>query len=305
MARAYLVVARNDIPDSQLQTLDIWPNKSQRNQAVDPVGQTHYNSYYLLDGVNGAVATAGAGPVTIDGDTYGLSAYLITNVANNPGNGPLAAAEATAIAARIEDRVALGLPLTLEDINAIIQVEAGGTSTLDGSGPDNSTGLVEDILRILAGERFLAVDGLQIGDGIPNFVVPVAAEFVQRALVELPQSVRSGDPGDAARLPIRGRNSFVGKAIPTTTPAQDVTAPGLTDTNFNDVPVVVDTGRLHQSAIDGSLSRVASSSWVFQNPAFTYGGGSTPALDIGGNNIGTDYAGRAVTVYAADGSVIA
>ena len=31
MARAYIVVARNDVPDNLLQSLDLWPNTSHRN----------------------------------------------------------------------------------------------------------------------------------------------------------------------------------------------------------------------------------------------------------------------------------
>lgn len=304
MARAYIVVARNDVPDNLLQTLDIWPNKSLRNQTLDPAGQTHYNTWFLLDGVNANVVTAGAGPITITGDTYGLAAYLIANVENNPGvtNVALTAAEANAAAARIEGRAALGLPLTAADIAAILAAETGNAGT--SLTANNSTGSVEEVLRILAGERYLLQDGSAVADAGPNFNPIVTGEFVLRALVETPESVRTGNPGDANRLPVRGRNSFVGKAIPTTTAAQDTTAPGITDTNFNDVLAVVDTGRLQQSAINGALAEMASPTWTFRNPAFTYGGGATPAQTLGAANIGTDFAGRAVTVYAADGSVI-
>ena len=170
---------------------------------------------------------------------------------------------------------------------------------MDGSGPDNSTGSVEDILRILAGERYLATDGLQMADAVPNFAVPVAAEFVNRPNVELPESVRGNSDE-----PVRGRNSFVGKTIPTTTAVQDTTAGSIEDVNFRDVLAVMDTGRLQQSAINGALEEMASPSWAFQNSAFTYGGGATPAQTLGAVNIGTDYIGRAVSVYAADGSVI-
>ena len=107
MARAYIVVARNDVPDNLLQTLDIWPNTSQRNAAVDPAGQTHYNSFFLLDGVNAPVALAAPAPnITVNGDTYGLSAYLVDNVLADFGGADraLTAAEAIAVAARIEDR---------------------------------------------------------------------------------------------------------------------------------------------------------------------------------------------------------
>ena len=292
MARAYIVVARNDVPDNLLQTLDIWPNTSQRNAAVDPAGQTHYNSFFLLDGVNAPVALAGAGPITVNGDAYGLSAYLADNVLADFGgtNRALTAGEAIAVAARIEDRVALGLSLRGADIDAILVAEAGANTSLTANG---SSGSVEEVLRILAGERYLVPNGSEVADAGPNFTGGNGF-FVARPNVELPESVRSGG------LPVRGKNSFVGKTIPTSTPVQA----GQQDTNFQDVLAVVDTGRLQQSAINGAHAKMADPTFTFENGAFTYGGGATPAFDIGGNNIGTNFQGRAVAVYAADGSLI-
>lgn len=292
MARAYIVVARNDVPDSLLQTLDIWPNTSQRNAAVDPAGQTHYNSFFLLDGVNANVVLAGIGPITVSGDTYGLSAYLADNVLADFGGAAraLTAGEAVAVAARIEDRVALGLSLRGADIDAILVAEAAANTSLTANG---SSGSVEEVLRILAGERYLVPNGSEVADAVPNFSGG-NGYFVARPSVELPESVRSGG------FPVRGKNSFVGKTIPTSTPVQT----GQQDTNFQDVLAVVDTGRLQQSAINGALAKMADPSFTFENGAFTYGGGATPAFDIGGNNIGTNFQGRAVAVYAADGSLI-
>jgi hypothetical protein len=301
MARAYIVVARNDVPDNLLQSLDLWPNTSHRNYVTTPPGQTGYLTHYLLDGVNANVVLAGAGPITVTGDTYGLSAYLVGNVEVNPGNLAMTAVQAIAVAGRIEDRVATGLGLTLAEIDAILVAEAGGTTGLVAG---NSTGTVEEVLRILLGERWIIQNAAAIADAVPNFDAAVNGEFVLRALVEQPESVRTGLPGGANRLPVRGRNSFVGKAIPTSVVLQDTTAAGITDTNFNDVLAVVDTGDLQRSAINGMLSKMASSTWTFNNPAFTYNGGATPATDIGGNNIGANWQGRAVTVFAADGTVI-
>lgn len=300
MARAYIVIARNDLPDNFLQVLDLWPNVSQRSPAITPPGQTHYLSH-MPD--QQAVATAGAGPVLVDGDTYGLTAYLVANVADNPGNGPLPAADANNIATRIYQRAAEGLPLTVDVLNSIIQTVTAGGGTLDGSGPDNSTGSVEDILRILAGEVYLATDGLQIGDGVPNFVVPVSGEFVSRPNVESPLSVRT-----STGLPVRGRGSFVGKAIPTLAPVQSTTAGSIEDTRFRDVVSVVDSGALQQSALNGALSKMASPEFTFQNTAFTYGAGGTAQtlslVSIGGAGDAAPYQARAVTVYAADGTII-
>ena len=303
MARAYIVVARNDVPDNLLQTLDIWPNVSQRNAAVDPVGQTHYNSFYLLDGVNAGVTlvggAAGGGSVDSSGDTYGLSAYLAANLEDTTNGDALDQASYRNIAAAIEARVAAGLGLRLWEINAIIAAETA--SALDGFGLGNSrTGAdaVEEILRILAGERYLLADATElvdVGGSWTGVAGTMGGAFGTRPNVELPESVRAGG------RPVRGKNSFVGKAIPTSSPVQA----GAQDTNFQDVLAVVDTGRLQQSAINGALSKMADASFSFENGAFTYGGGATPAQDIGGNNIGANFQGRAVAVYAADGSLIA
>lgn len=297
MARAHIVVARNDLPDNFLQTLDLWPNSSLRNQAVMPPGQTHYNTNYARDAVNNDVVLAGAGPITVNGDAYGLSGYLVANLAL-PGNLILNAAQAVALADRIYGLVANGLPLTSVSLNALTQ--ALHFADLDAG---FSTGSVSDVLRILSGERWLLQSGLAVADGGPNFDAAVNGEFVNRPNVELPESVR-----DASNRPIRGRSSF-GQVIPTTTAVQDTTIGSIEDLNFNDALVVLDTGALQQSAINGALSRMASPTFSWQNPAFTYDATTGTALDIGGNRIDgpsdtTPYQARAVTVYAADGSVI-
>ena len=305
MASAYIVVARSDVPDNLLQTLDLWPNTSHRNYAIDPSGQTHYNTFYLLDAINLAVVlqNPAAAQITIDGDTYGLSGYLAANLEDTANGDALTQAMYRAISGRIEDRGALGLGLTSPEINAIVAAESG--SALNGFGlGDSRTAVdaVEEILRILAGERYLVTDNTETvaaGGAWTGVAGTLKGAFVTRPNVELPESVRNTN-GAANVYPVRGRNSFVGKTIPTSTAVQ--TAPQ--DTNFNDVLVVRDTGHLHRSAINGNLSRMAAATYTFQNPAFTYGGGATPATDIGGNNIGATFQGRAVAVYAADGTLI-
>ena len=82
MARAYIVLTRNDLDNNMLQVLDLKPNATPSQGSVIYGGspQGGYQSFYLLDGVNAAVTTAGAGPITIAATTYGLSAYLIDRV---------------------------------------------------------------------------------------------------------------------------------------------------------------------------------------------------------------------------------
>jgi len=299
MARAYIVLARNDLDDSLLQVLDLQPNTSQKSAIYDGTGQTHYQTYFLLDGVNGNVATqAGAGggaSLDVDGDTYGLSAYLLDRVEDTGGNESLTAAEAIAIAALIEADVAAGTALTLARINIHINTPAGvAGSDLDGT-LGNSTGTVGEVLRILAGERFKLPDNSQVRAAAGTFDATQRGFFTSAPNVLRPESVYA-----ANGAPVRGRNPFVGSVLSSTAPVQT----GTQDVNHNFVLPIVDTGALQLSALDGVLSELASATYTWLNPAFTYGAGGT-ATDIGGTAIPVTGVGRAVTVYAADGTVIA
>jgi len=291
MARAYIVLARNDLDDSFFQMLDLWPNTSHRNYAVDPPGQTHYLTHYFLDGINTAITINEGPPRAVAAANYGLSGYAADTIENAaPPDRALTTAQAVAFAVFCEGRVSNGLPLTAADCDAWLAANVGAGTAL---GEGNGTATIEEILRILAGERYQIPAGA-LEDGGPNFVGVRRGAFRTRPNVEQPESVRSQFG------PVRGRNSFVGKTIPTTTAVQ--TAPQ--DLNFNDVLTVSNTGRLQQSALNGALSRVASPNFAWLNPAFTYGGGATPATTIAGANVPVTGVARACTVYAADGTVI-
>ena len=367
MARAYIVLARNDLGDNFLQALDLVPNTSLRNFPYDVAGQTGYLSSYLLDGVNGPVATTGAGPILVDGDTYGLSAYLIDHVEGIGVIGALpalTAAEAVAASAAVEALVPAGGALTLAAIDAAVagaltvtdtmqaaltlavadnqaddyyntwSIEiTGGTGigqtrtildyanatdiftttvvfnpVTDGTSvyvltppigltAGNSSGTVEEVLRILSGERYKMDDTSVVEDGGNLFSIPRIGYFVTSPNVEGPESVYTDLGGGP--LPVHGKNSFVGKVLPTTAAVQT----GTEDTAFVNLRSIIDTADLHLSATLGALSTLKSSTFSFLNPNFTYGAsGTAAALDT--TAIGTDGQAAAVTVYAADGTVI-
>lgn len=306
MARAYIVLARNDLDDSLLQVLDLKPNAtpSKGSRIYDGAPQGGYQTFFYADGVNGDVVTAGAGPITIDGDVYGLSAYLIDHVENTGSAGEaLTAAEANNIRDAILGEVALGNALTLADINALIVAEIGAGNDLDGT-LGNSTGSVEEVLRILAGERYKMPDATQVEDGGKLFTQAVGGFFVARPNVEVPDSARTSY-GTARGL--RGRKSTsplthvrAGEPRAGQAPVQT----GQEDVNFNDVRVTVDTGDLHLSSASGVLDELNNATFVFLNPSFTYNGGIAPATDAAGANLPATGAGRAVTVYDAAGNVI-
>jgi len=287
MARAYIVLIRNDLADNFLEVLDLVPNTSQRSFPYTSGPQTGYLSHYLLDGVNGAVVTTGAGPILIDGDVYGLSAYLIDHVENSGAGGDpaLTAAEAIAISGALEARAAAGSSLTLADINTEINVPAGVSgSDLDGT-LGNSTGSVEEILRILAGERYKMPDGTQVEDGANAFDPTVGGYFVTTPNIQPTLSKPGG------RAP--------GSHIPTTAPTQT----GTQDVNFVNIREIYDTGDLHRSALLGNLAELKAATFAFINPEFTYGAAGTAAT-LGTTAIGTTGAAAAVVVYDASGNVI-
>lgn len=297
MARAYIVLTRNDLPDNLLQVLDLKPNPSQRNYIYDGAGQGGYQSFFLLDGVNGAITIAGV-PRTVDGDTYGLSAYLADTVENAVGDRSLTSVQAANASGAIEDRVAQGLALTAAAVNTILVANVGAGTAL---GEGNGTATLEEILRILAGERYRVPDGAVLEDGAPNFIGARRGAFVARPNVETADSVRTTHGNDRA---LRGRRynsplSHLRAGEPRLAPVQT----GLQDTNFQDVRANVDSGELHLSAATGVLADLKSASYTFLNSAFTYGAGGS-ALDIGGTEIPVTGIARAVVVYDNAGNLI-
>jgi len=82
----FIIKKRSDVPNSTLQFLDLWPNTSQRKVPYTREGQTKYG----INGVSETLAmTNAAGVITVDDETDGLAAYLVTNV----DDGALAAAQ--------------------------------------------------------------------------------------------------------------------------------------------------------------------------------------------------------------------
>jgi hypothetical protein len=260
MARAYIVLARRDIDENNLQVTDLWPNTSQRNGVYDPIGQSGYLAYHAQ---NDTVAlTNDGGVMDATADYVGLAAYLVCRVDDiTGGHHAPAAADANAAATAILARVRQGLALTTAGINTAIQTVAGlATSGITGTG--NSTATVEEILRILGGEVFRVAA-----------TTPVSA----------------------------GANAFLGTAGAFAAPALVngvVTYPSY----WRHVRAFVDTGALRISRLAGQLSHLASATYVWENPAETYGV-SGSALWIDATHL-TTTTGRAVVVYDASGNVV-
>jgi hypothetical protein len=155
--RAYICLSRSDIPDGTLQVLDLWPNTSQRNQVIDPAGQTKYVNRYQNDTL-ALVGTATAA------EYKGLAAYFVDHVVKNAANIPITAAVANLIAGDVAGHVNAGTALTIAVVNASIQARTGdGTSTLTTGG---SNGTLADVLKICAGGEYALPSGTVVVTGV-------------------------------------------------------------------------------------------------------------------------------------------
>ena len=304
MARAYIVSVRNDLDEKLLQVVDLKPNSSQFSPAYDGQnsGQTGYLPPWLLDGVNndgptGGVQTTVGVNITINGDMYGLSTYLICKVEDSIGGGAILAGDAADISGGILGAAAAGTALDIAAINAIILAVTGG---INGIGIGNSDATVEEILRICAGERFKAADGLEVQNAGGVWTGPGLGDFVSRPNVENPASVQGTYGG------VRGRSSTApapyfrsGEVRAGQTPVQT----GTQDVLFRDVRSIVDAGGLQLSALSGALADLKSASFVHLNPDFTYGAGGT-AITGAAAVVPVTGVARAITIYDVLGNVI-
>jgi hypothetical protein len=142
----FICLRRSDIPAGTLQVLDLWPNTSQRNPSIDPVGQTKYIQRYQND----TLALVGNNTAA---EYKGFAAYFIDHVVKNAANIPITAAVANLVAGDIAAAVNAGTAVTLAVIDASIQARAAdATSSLTGGG---SNGTLADVLKICAGGEYV------------------------------------------------------------------------------------------------------------------------------------------------------
>jgi len=153
----FICLRRSDIPAGTLQVLDLWPNTSQRNQAIDPAGQTKYINRYQND----TLSVSGGATVA---EYKGLAAYFVDHVVENSANIPITAAVANLIAGDIAADVDAGTAVTLAVVNASIQAHTGdATSTLTAG---NSNGTLADVLKICAGGEYVLPAGTTVVTGL-------------------------------------------------------------------------------------------------------------------------------------------
>jgi hypothetical protein len=287
MTRAFICLARNDLDENALQVLDLWPNTSQRNSSIDPVGQTGYVTHFPQ---NDGVAVTGAGPITADDTYYGLEAYLISNIDNQSGGGHKtpSAADVGTMAGSILAVVAAGTALTAAIVDAIVAVTNASSDLTGGTaGGSLSTGSIEELLRVLSGEVYRLAAAAEVGDGSADFVGSVG-DFVTAPVLAVSRGLGPGGADPSYGYPV----------VAPQPPAQTGTA----DLNFRNIRRIENTGAMSISSASGVLSELKAATYDWDNPAFTYSATGT-ALDVAGANL-TTTVGRGVVVYDAAGNVL-
>jgi len=291
--RAYICIARNDLPTGQLQLTDLRPNASQRSFSYELVPQSGYLNPNNVVQHAAVTATAASDPDAVGGNDhlstataeYGLCAYLRDRVNVNPGgvlgvgtDRSMDFGEATTISDAIIDRVINGLSLTLADINVILNANlTGADNDLEGTAGD-SFGTVEDILRILSGEVYLVK---------ANTVIDLTTNRIFQSEAERVLAI------DTNTANFFSKGEFVAS----------------TDTAYRKFLKLYDTGSLRVSAGEGVLSKLKAATFAFTNHTYYYAGvaavGKTAAKDIrSGADIPATGAHRAVCVYDSLGNLL-
>lgn len=166
MPQVFLIMRRADIPDGVLQVVDLWPNTSSKNYVYPPgLGQTGYVHNIPAPVVAGSVV-AGP-PVAAVADLTGLAAYLIGNIDTGAGAGGavFTGVQADTAAASIVAIAQAGTALDAAAVNAALGAVVVGT-TLSGGG---STGVLSELLSVLAGASYVIPAGTDISDGAGDF----------------------------------------------------------------------------------------------------------------------------------------
>lgn len=153
----FICLRRSDIPAGTLQVLDLWPNTSQRNQSIDPAGQTKYINRFQND-------TLVLSGTALAAEYKGFAAYLIDHVVKNSANIPITVAVANLVAGDIAAAINAGTALTLAVVDASIQARAAdATSGLTVGG---SNGKLSDLLKICAGAEYVMPAGTVVVTGL-------------------------------------------------------------------------------------------------------------------------------------------
>jgi hypothetical protein len=159
----YVLPRRTDLQDGAIQIKDLFFNKSQYKASIEPYPQGPL--YVRASDLN---ITGHTAPVIVsNGDersflraTHGLLAYVLVYVDND--GIALTKSQAIEVVQAIQQELKDGN--ALDDIEAIVE-------SVDAN--YNFNGNVEDVLRILAGDKFEFNAGVKFQDNAGDYVVPM------------------------------------------------------------------------------------------------------------------------------------
>jgi hypothetical protein len=174
MAQVYLIARRAEVQNGSVMVTDLFPNESQRNTAIDPVGAGPIYVRQIDLGVKGkyrAILSTTANVITFARESRGLVAFLIKNVASGANGDALTVAEATIGANLLLDEVRDGDALTAALVNGILD-----GATIGGAGTDlTANSSISELMRVLSGETYIVKAGSTVEAANGNFVPDVNA----------------------------------------------------------------------------------------------------------------------------------
>jgi hypothetical protein len=159
----YVLPRRTDLQDGAIQIKDLFFNKSQYKPASEPYpqGPLYVRASDLnMKGHTAPIIVSNGDERSFLRDTHGLLAYVLVYVDNDAT--ALTKAQAIAVVEAIQQEVIDGN--ALDDIEAIVE-NINGDYTFNGS--------TEDVLRILAGDKFEFNAGVKFQDDNGDYVVPM------------------------------------------------------------------------------------------------------------------------------------
>jgi hypothetical protein len=195
MPQVFLIMRRTDIPDGEMQVVDLWPNTSQRNSVLTPPGQTGYVSNIPDAAADGFV---GAGPTfTTSATLSGVSAYLLGNINTTAGAAaPFTGAEADAATAGLVAIAQAGTALDAAAVDAVLAGVVAGT-TLSGGG---STGVLTELLAVMAGASYTVAAGTDLAVAGVKVATQQGSFGAFRQLYDTGYFIISNAEGNISRL---------------------------------------------------------------------------------------------------------
>ena len=229
----YLIEIRTDIPNGLLQTLDLHPNTSIREDAYQPVGQTGYRRVVVNESVtiaSGAISTAASG----------LTAWLASNISSAAG------AKGTAtLTVDTQANLADGETFTIDDGENSVTFEIKKTATYTVA-----TGNVEiDITGAVSAADVSAICETEINASILNVTGVDGAGTVALTNDNQNQSTADQNATNSETLGGAGAiTNFVGATD------SDALTASEASTDADDIIGLVGAGAITQSTINGALT---------------------------------------------------